>query len=285
MNDATIVYTINLVIGAILAGVMSRYWRLEARGGSLRYWIVAAWTLTAADLLFLLRAAYPEIVVRMLPTLMVTVGQLVLLFAAQRTTDRPTSTRAAVSLIVLHALFLIGFVAAPELADWRSVGNAILWGALAFRAAWLLSRPLGVQRSVMQIPALVLTAHGLFLMLRLALATRSAARPDDDIGPMLQLMGDLEVSLFMVALFVSVLAAFLEQSNRDLRAAVDDVLQLSSMLPLCAWCKNVRNDDGYWQRIETYLTTHRVNVTHGICEDCAAKHEVASSPDGVGSTR
>ena len=42
MNDTGIVYTVNVIIGAILAGVMSRYWRLETRGGSLRYWIVAA---------------------------------------------------------------------------------------------------------------------------------------------------------------------------------------------------------------------------------------------------
>ncbi len=277
MNDAVIVYTVNLTIGAILAGVMSRYWRLGARGGSLRYWIVAAWTLTAADLLFLLRATYPDVVVRMIPTLMVTVGQLVLIFAAQRTTERPTSTRAAIVILVLHVLFLFGFTVAPEFSDWRSVGNAILWGALAFRAAWVLSRPVGSQTSVMQIPAFVFVCHGLFLALRLALATRAAARPGDGLGPLIQLMGDVEVSLFMVALFVSVLAAFLEQSNRELRVAIDNVYQLSSMLPLCSWCKNVRNDDGYWQRIETYLTTHRVNVTHGICEDCAATHFAGQS--------
>lgn len=278
MNDATILYTVNLIIGAILAGVMSRHWRLEARGGSLRYWIIAAWTLTAADLLFVLRAAYPEAVVRMLPTLMVTAGQLVLVYAAERTTVRPASTRARVVILALHALFLFGFVLKPELSDWRSVGNATLWGGLAFWAAWVLSRPVAAQRSVMQLPAIVLVAHGLFHAFRLMLAFRTAAQPGEGIGPLLQLMGDLEVSLFMVALFVSVLVAYLEQSNRELRVAIDDVFQLSSLLPLCAWCKNVRNDDGYWQRIETYLTTHRVNVTHGICGDCAAEYGAAEPP-------
>jgi hypothetical protein len=118
----------------------------------------------------------------------------------------------------------------------------------------------------------VLTAHGVFHLVRLLLATRFAAQPNQQLGPMIQLVGDLEVSLFMVAMFVSVLVAFLEQRNRELRAAVEDVRQLSSLLPLCAWCNNVRDDDGYWTRIEDYLHTHRVNVTHGICENCAAKH-------------
>lgn len=282
MNDAKIVYIVNFIIGAILAGVMSRHWRLEARGGSLRYWIIAAWTLTGADLLFVLRAAYPDVVVRMLPTLMVTAGQLVLVHAAQRTVARPTSMRVPLVMLALHTLVLLAFVAKPELSAWRSVGNTMLWGGLAVRAAWVLSRPMGAQRSVMQLPALVLVAHALFLAFRFTLSFRTAAQPGDGIDPLLQLMGDLEVSMFMVALFVSVLVAYLEQSNRELRVAIDDVYQLSSMLPLCSWCKNVRNDDGYWQRIETYLITHRVNVTHGICEDCAAKQ--FGSPDGVTST-
>ena len=87
-----------------------------------------------------------------------------------------------------------------------------------------------------------------------------------------QVLGDVEVSLFMVALFVGVLVAYLRQSNADLRTALDNVHQLSSMLPLCAWCKNVRDDDGYWRRIEEYLSEHQVNVTHGMCESCAAQH-------------
>ena len=55
----------------------------------------------------------------------------------------------------------------------------------------------------------------------------------------------------MVAPFVSVFAMLLEQSNHELRVAIDDVYQLSSMRPLCSWCTTVQNDDGYWQRIET----------------------------------
>lgn len=272
MTDAVVVYSVNLIIGAILAGVMSRHWRLEARGGAVRYWILAAWTLTAADLMFVLRSAYPNVIVRMVPTLMVTVGLLVVIFAAQRTMERATSTRAALVVLALHALFQLTFVALPQFSSWRSVGNSILWSALSFRAAWVLSQPVRAQRSLMQLPAMVLIAHGIFLTLRLVLATRFAAQTGNGSSPFVQLVGDLEVSLFMVALFVSVLVAFMEQRNRELRVAIDDVHQLSSMLPLCAWCKNVRDDDGYWTRIEAYLATHHVNVTHGICENCAGKH-------------
>ena len=47
---------------------------------------------------------------------------------------------------------------------------------------------------------------------------------------------------------------------------------LSGLLPVCAWCKKVRTDDGYWEQIEKYLSANsRASVTHGVCPDCRAR--------------
>ena len=47
---------------------------------------------------------------------------------------------------------------------------------------------------------------------------------------------------------------------------------LHSLLPLCAWCKKIRNDSGYWEQIEKYLTANSVaKITHGICPECRSK--------------
>jgi hypothetical protein len=124
----------------------------------------------------------------------------------------------------------------------------------------------------MFMPALVLAFQGAFHAVRAALATQVAVRPDTGVVSLIQLLGDLEVSLFMVALFVSVLVAFLERSYDELRTARDNVRQLASMLPLCSWCHKVRDDDGDWTRIEEYLAEHKIAVTHGLCESCEAKH-------------
>ncbi|MCL4234467.1 MAG: hypothetical protein KJ042_08115 [Deltaproteobacteria bacterium] len=57
----------------------------------------------------------------------------------------------------------------------------------------------------------------------------------------------------------------------NLNAALADVKQLRGLLPICASCKKVRNDDGYWQGIDLYLRDHAdVELTHGICPDCMA---------------
>ena len=48
--------------------------------------------------------------------------------------------------------------------------------------------------------------------------------------------------------------------------------RLSGLLPICAWCKKIRNDRGYWEQVEQYLQEHSDALfTHSICEDCARK--------------
>ncbi len=59
---------------------------------------------------------------------------------------------------------------------------------------------------------------------------------------------------------------------RRTRQLTRQVETLESLLPLCAWCKKVRNDSGYWYQIEKYITTHsNTRITHGICPDCQDK--------------
>jgi hypothetical protein len=43
-------------------------------------------------------------------------------------------------------------------------------------------------------------------------------------------------------------------------------------MPICAWCKKVRDDSGYWSQIEVYLKEHtEAEFSHGICPECRAK--------------
>ena len=56
----------------------------------------------------------------------------------------------------------------------------------------------------------------------------------------------------------------------ELREALDNVKTLSGLLPICARCKKIRDDGGYWKQVEEYLAaTTEVEFTHGLCPDCA----------------
>lgn len=55
----------------------------------------------------------------------------------------------------------------------------------------------------------------------------------------------------------------------ELQAALANVRQLSGLLPICAYCKRIRDDADYWQQIEQYLVEHsEAQFTHGICPEC-----------------
>jgi phosphoserine phosphatase RsbU/P len=59
---------------------------------------------------------------------------------------------------------------------------------------------------------------------------------------------------------------------RQLQDALDQVHQLQCLLPICSYCKKVRDDGNYWQQVEGYLSTHTgVRFSHGVCPECYEK--------------
>lgn len=63
-----------------------------------------------------------------------------------------------------------------------------------------------------------------------------------------------------------------QKLNSDLTKAISEIKQLSGLLPICASCKKIRNDSGYWNKIEEYLSEHTdAKFSHSICPDCMNK--------------
>lgn len=103
---------------------------------------------------------------------------------------------------------------------------------------------------------------------------------------------DLQISIrFLVSLlFVAIMAYALEFSRqrfselltaehdklllekKHLEEALKNIKILKGLLPMCANCKKIRDDQGYWQQVEVYLSQRaEVEFSHGICPDCKAK--------------
>lgn len=63
-----------------------------------------------------------------------------------------------------------------------------------------------------------------------------------------------------------------ERLISELQKALSEVKKLSGLLPICASCKNIRDDKGYWKQIESYISDRsEAEFSHGICPDCAKK--------------
>src|SRR6185437_14170225 len=79
-----------------------------------------------------------------------------------------------------------------------------------------------------------------------------------------ELQARVNVGLRMAALQQS-----LAERVADLEEALRRVKQLQGLLPICCYCKCIRNDDNYWQRVEEYIGEHSdAQFSHGICPKC-----------------
>jgi PAS domain S-box-containing protein len=64
-----------------------------------------------------------------------------------------------------------------------------------------------------------------------------------------------------------------DQLIQDLQQALASVKSLSGLLPICAGCKKIRDDQGYWSQVESYVQAHsEATCTHGLCPDCIKKY-------------
>jgi len=78
----------------------------------------------------------------------------------------------------------------------------------------------------------------------------------------------------------------LKRLNKELKEALENVKTLKGLLPICANCKKIRDDKGYWQAVETYFRKHAdVEFSHGLCPDCLEKLYPKAKSSGSGSEK
>lgn len=83
-----------------------------------------------------------------------------------------------------------------------------------------------------------------------------------------QLMASIEMTLYK-----SKMEAERAQLTKELNEALSEIKTLRGILPICSYCKKIRNDQGYWDQIEEYMETHtEIKFSHGICQECAEKY-------------
>lgn len=98
--------------------------------------------------------------------------------------------------------------------------------------------------------------------------SRWVRRPDKDLLLMMGAMGG-QIGLFLARRRAE---AERERLVAELQEALSNIKTLHGLLPICASCKNIRDDSGYWNRIEDYIKDRSgADFTHGICPECARK--------------
>ena len=87
-----------------------------------------------------------------------------------------------------------------------------------------------------------------------------------------QVNGSLLVRSILYAIERQQMETEREELLLELKEALSQVKLLSGFLPICSSCKKIRNDKGYWQQIESYISEHsNAEFSHGLCEKCAKR--------------
>ena len=78
----------------------------------------------------------------------------------------------------------------------------------------------------------------------------------------------------------------LYKQRKALEKALDEIKTLHGLLPICSYCKKIRDDNGYWSQLEEYFSQHSdLDFSHSICPECMEKHyHELMDEDGIGST-
>ena len=88
-----------------------------------------------------------------------------------------------------------------------------------------------------------------------------------------------------MALYKSRMERERDRLTRELQDALATIQTLSGLLPICAWCKSVRDDSGYWMRVEQYVEQHsKATFSHSVCPECANRYfspDMLPDPDGA----
>jgi hypothetical protein len=83
------------------------------------------------------------------------------------------------------------------------------------------------------------------------------------------------LAFLVLAFTVARIRTLLKQERSisdELEKTLSEVKTLTGLLPICAGCKKIRNDQGYWQQIEDYISKHTsAKFTHGLCQECMQK--------------
>ncbi len=86
--------------------------------------------------------------------------------------------------------------------------------------------------------------------------------------------------LFVLVSFGQYMLTIRKMTITKLEKTLAEVNTLSGLLPICAWCKKLRDDEGYWKSVEEYISSRTgAEFTHGMCPECQEKFFSESSTE------
>jgi len=278
-SDATF-YLTSVIVLLVLSLQLTHFWWTSEKDETITWWMAGSWVFVAADTLFAIGPWMSQFWTRVVPATLITVAHGLLLLGAQRAAGMKLWFRLVATAAVVHFAILANFLyGTAGHNNLRAASNRVFWAGFCLACFYCLRKASRHYWASPNSPAVIFLVQSVFLTLRLLTAAYLESRGLQQRRPVLIFLDQVDVVLFNGALFISLLLAFLHIRQEAITSAQVEMQTLSGLLPVCAWCKKVRDDDGYWREITDYFN-RKGKITHGICRPCAVQMEV----EGFGSS-
>lgn len=119
----------------------------------------------------------------------------------------------------------------------------------------------------MDLPIIFLTANA-------DRATVKRAKLTGPFGYLIKPLNEKELATTIeMAIYKHQMERELRKAKEDAEKALAEIKRLQGFIPICSYCKNIRDDDDSWHQLEEYISAHsEATFSHGICPDCYQKH-------------
>lgn len=262
---------INGLLGALLAGLMTLFWVKHSRKMATLYWMFAAWALVLSTFSYFLGAFLGAGITFLLGSVLTTGSLLFLLVGVRSFLALPTAGKSAIGVGICHLASLVCSASLVSSMEVTLLVNSLFWtGLTTATIATLVGSCPRTWRDWYGFPVFVLGIHAAFHSLRLVFLGAMLCGFHPVGAAQILSLSFAETGVFSVALFISLLISDLRERNRELQTAVDEVRKLSGLLPICSNCKKIKDDSGYWTKLETFISERSgAQFSHGLCPECA----------------
>jgi len=269
MNQESTYFLVSTSTALMLALQLTGFWWRRRSDQAIGYWVLSIWILAIADGLFIMSNELHSEPLRMVSRTLITTAYGVLFLGAQRSAGQRPNLILMAGIVLAYAVAL-GFIfdgnAWPMV---RAMTSRLVWGVFCLMAAFSLRKASNRYFGSVDAPATILLVQAGYLLLRGTLFGLLPATHLPEVQTLLTYIDYMDTVLFDVALFVSLLITMVNVSNDEVLKSHAEVQALSKLLPVCAWCRKVRDDEGYWHEITSYFSRKKgMKVTHGICQAC-----------------
>lgn len=240
-----------------------------------KYWVYAAIFLSLGMALLGMRGILPDLQTVIIANVSIALYFAMIPFGLNLFLDKQPQKWPYFTAIALFILLFMYFCYITPNLKVRIIILSLFFSVFLVYSAYCIhaySHEIGIKKNMMLIYIFLLNAIFLFFRIGYTLFSEGNA-PDFMKASSVQAISFIVAILGNIGTFVGLLVYNLQKVESDFLKSDRELKSLRGIIPICAHCKQIRDEKGYWNQLERYISEHsEAQFSHSICDKCAKKY-------------